>query len=124
MGFCPYLHSILFRTYSLIDSRFSLLAITLKKFVEIIKIKSKDNKIEFLNSFSWMILLITFLQDIINPQILPKLLSDKDNSIGLYKIPYGNNSGKNFNYYIDFKNFINNTKEEYTQIPDSFFYKR
>ena len=80
MGFCPYLHSILFRTYSLIDSRFSLLAITLKKFVEIIKIKSKDNKIEFLNSFSWMILLITFLQDIINPQILPKLLSDKDNS--------------------------------------------
>ena len=123
MGFCPYLHSILFRTYSLIDSRFSLLAITLKKFVEIIKIKSKDNKIEFLNSFSWMILLITFLQDIINPQILPKLLSDKDNSIGLYKIPYGNNSGKNFNYYIDFKNFINNTKEEYTQIPDSFFIK-
>ena len=80
MGFCPYLHSILFRTYSLIDPRFSLLAIALKKFIEIIKIKSTDYKIEFLNSFSWMILLITFLQDVIQPKILPKLLSDEKNS--------------------------------------------
>ena len=123
MGFCPYLHSILFRTFSLIDSRFSLLAIALKKFAEIMKIKSKPNKIEFLNSFSWMILLITFLQDIIKPQILPKLLSDKDNSNGSKKIPYGNNRGKSYDYNFAFKNFIKNTKEEYTQIPDFFFVK-
>ena len=85
MGFCPYLHSILLRTYSLIEPRFSLLANALKKFIEIIKIKSTENKNEFLNSFSWMILLITFLQDIIKPHILPKLLSDKRNSINSFE---------------------------------------
>ena len=125
MGFCPYLHSILLRTYSLIEPRFSLLANALKKFIEIIKIKSTENKNEFLNSFSWMILLITFLQDIIKPHILPKLLSDKRNSIINYPIPYGNNArDKKSNYFNkDIYSFINNIKEETSHIPICFFNK-
>ena len=128
MGFCPYLHSILFRTYSLIEPRFSLLAIALKKFIEIINIKSTENKIEFLNSFSWMILLITFLQDIIQPQVLPKLLSDEKNSIINIQIQYGKNfKVKNdfsfHNEYKTIKSFIPNIKEETSQIPSCFFDK-
>ena len=117
MGFCPYIHSTLLRTYSLIDPRFSLLAISLKKFIEVIKIKSSENKIEFLNSFSWMILLITFLQDIINPPILPKLLSYKNNSNIYYTIQYGNNKErvKHYDYFVE------NIKEENTLLPDSLF---
>ena len=128
MGFCPYLHSILFRTYSLIEPRFSLLAIALKKFIEIINIKSTENRIEFLNSFSWMILLITFLQDIIQPQVLPKLLSDEKNSIINIQIQYGKNfKVKNdfsfHNEYKTIKSFIPNIKEETSQIPSCFFDK-
>ena len=126
MGFCPYLHSILFRTYSLIDVRFSLLAISLKKFIEIIGIKYQEGKIENLNSFSWMILLITFLQDIIKPPILPKLLSDKNNSLTNYPIKYGNNYKKkeNFQYgYKTFNSFIKSIKEENTQLPEFLFKK-
>ena len=125
MGFCPYLHSILLRTYSLIDPRFSLLAISLKKFIEIIDIKYKDGNIEFLNSFSWMILLITFLQDIIKPPILPKLISDKNNSFANHPIQYGNNyknkTNKGFNK--NFNSFINSIKKENTQLPDFLFKK-
>ena len=125
MGFCPYLHSILFRTYSLIEPRFSLLAISLKKFIEIIDIKYKDGNIEFLNSFSWMILLITFLQDIIKPPILPKLISDKNNSTPNYPIQYGNNyknkTNKGFNK--NFNSFINSIKEENNQLFDFLFKK-
>ena len=117
MGFCPYLHSVLLRTYSLMDSRFPLLAITIKKFIELINIKSLDNKQEYLNSFSWMILLITFLQDIIKPRILPKILSHPNVSIINYPIQYGQNIGRGFTKYID--SFIKNIKEENTMLPET-----
>ena len=90
-GFCSYIHSILFRTYSLIDVRFSLLAIILKKFIEILDI---NNKKYYLNSFSWMVLLTTFLQDIIKPPILPKILSNKNNFFISRKIHYTNANRK------------------------------
>ena len=70
-----------------------LIVIALKSFVKKIGIKPLDNKGHFLNSFSWMILLLSFLQDIIKPPILPKILSDKYNSIKNIKIHYIN--GKN-----------------------------
>ena len=52
-GFSPYIHSILIKEYSL-------------------------NKEIYLNSFSWMMLLITFLQDIIQFPVLPKLFSNNE----------------------------------------------
>ena len=117
MGFCPYLHSVLLRTYSLMDSRFPLLAIAIKKFVGLINVKSLENKPDFLNSFSWMILLITFLQDIIKPRILPKILSYPNISITNYMIQYGQNERR---YYSkDIISFINNIKEENTMLPET-----
>ena len=120
MGLCPYLHSILLRGYALMDSRFSLLAISLKKFIELIGIKSSEYKIDYLNTFSWMILLISFLQDIIKPKILPKILSYNNNSIKNYKIPYGKNKPRN--KFID--RFVKSIKEENTSLPDSLFDKK
>ena len=107
-GFRSYFHSILFRTYSLIDARFSLLAITLKKFIQLLDLNSK---FLFLNSFCWMVLLSTFLQDIIKPPILPKLLSNKHNIIKYYKINYANyyNNEKNIQ---SFDSFIKNIQEK------------
>jgi len=121
MGFCPYLHSFILRTYSLMDPRFPLLAITLKKFIELLKIKNQDNKPDYLNSFSWMILLITFLQDIIYPKILPKILSYKNNYSKNFKITYGPNSRLIFKCL---ELFIENIKEEDTLLPDSLFNKQ
>ena len=115
MGLSPYMHSALLRAYSLMDPRFSLLAVSLKKFIEVIEIKNTENRMCFLNSFSWMILLITFLQDIIKPQILPKILSYKSNSNIYYTIEYGENNQKIKNVY----NFIENIKEENTFFSNS-----
>ena len=114
-GLRSYFHSILFRTYSLIDPRFSLLGITLKKFVQLLDINSKYL---FINSLCWMILLSNFLQDIIKPPILPKLLSNENNVIKFYKFEYGN-------YYNDeefipsFESFINNIQEKNIFLPES-----
>ena len=117
MGFSPYIHSTLLRTYSLMDPRFSLLAVFLKKFIESIGLKNSENNMGFLNSFSWMILLIAFLQDIIRPQILPKILSYKNNSNIYYTIQYGQNYKKTKNI----NNFVENIKEENTLLPDSLY---
>ena len=73
LGLGPYIHSILFREYSLMDPRFPIIAITLKYFLKKIGLKDKS----YLNTFSLMSLLIAFLQDIIYPPILPKIFSDK-----------------------------------------------
>ena len=73
-GFSPYIHSILIKEYSLIDVSYLLIAITLKYFSNI----NNLNKEIYLNSFSWMMLLITFLQDIIQFPVLPKLFSNNE----------------------------------------------
>ena len=122
MGFCPYIHSLLLRTYSLMDPRFSLLGISLKNFIKLLEIKNCENKMDFLNSFSWMILLITFLQDIIKPPILPKLLSNNNNPIKSYKMEYGQNNPRFYNK--NFSAFLSNIKTENTFLRDSLFDKK
>ena len=119
MGFCPYLHSVLIRGYALMEPRFRLLAISLKNFIKLLEIKNDSKKLDYLNSFSWMILLITFLQDIIKPQILPKVLSNNNNSIKNAQIEYGQNTKK----YRDFDRFVWSIKPENTFLPDTFFNK-
>lgn len=74
-GICSVLGSSLLREYSLYDARLSILGVTLKSVIKKYKIKNNDNMKNYLNSFSWMLLLITFLQDVIDPPVLPKLLS-------------------------------------------------
>ena len=81
IGQCPYLHSNLLRRYSLIDARFVIIALNLKYFLKLISLENdNDNKI-YLNSFSWMMLLITFLQDVIHPPVLPKLLMNANDKV-------------------------------------------
>ena len=119
-GFRSYFHSILFRTYSLIDARFSLLAITLKKFIQLLNINSKSL---FMNSFCWMVLLSTFLQDIIKPPILPKLLSDKNNIIKSCKINYPNYYNNDI-FDLTFESFITNIQSKKINLPECLFDKK
>jgi hypothetical protein len=69
------LNSTLLRCYALCDVRFPILAINFKDFL---KRKNLNNSKIYLNSFTWMMLLITYLQDIVKPPILPKLLKEKE----------------------------------------------
>lgn len=74
-GICSVYGSTLLREYSLYDARLSILGVTIKTIVKKYQINNTDSMKNFLNSFSWMLLLITFLQDIVDPPVLPKLLN-------------------------------------------------
>lgn len=106
LGFCPYLHSNILRTYSLIDARFPILVICVKHIIKKLKIKNEGYNKFYLNSFCWVMLLITFLQDIIKPAILPKLLKNAKQT--KKQISLG---GKNklFSNFKTFTNFCSNT---------------
>jgi len=80
-----------------------------------------------LNSFSWTTLLITFLQDIIQPPILPKLFSEKEINDKIKKIiKFGNGKGidkNNKNTEKNFSQFFESLKEEIIHIPDCLINK-
>ena len=123
-GFSPYIHSLLFREYSLIDVRFPLIAIALKNYVKIANLQKEY----FLNSFCWMSLLVAFLQDIIEPPVLPKLFSDNEiNEIIYKKIEFGNYKKnrikKNEENSFSFLLFFRSIKKEDIPIPDCLFKK-
>lgn len=104
LGFCPYMHSNLLRTYSMIDSRFPILALCIKEIIGLIHIKNTEGDKGYLNSFCWMMLLIVFLQDIIFPPILPKLLNEsktvkKEVEFGGKKKNFKNPSYKTLNFF-------------------------
>jgi hypothetical protein len=114
LGYGPYIHSILFREYSLMDPRFPILAITLKYFLKKIGIKDK----KCLNTFSLMSLLVAFLQDIINPPILPKIFSDQKSEIINKSIPVVSEiNEKKINSFID------NMSKKSISLPKNIFYK-
>ena len=125
LGYPPYLHSLLFREYCLIEPRLPMIGITLKYLKDILGF---NNKQLFLNSYCWMSLLIIFLQDIINPPILPKVYSDTTiNDIIYQDIEYGNNIKKIKHEYNDKENFMvffSNTKRNIVPIPDCLFNKK
>ena len=117
LGLCPFLHSVLVRKYSLLDARFPILMICLKELLKILRINNKDDNY-YLNTFTWSLLLITFLQDIINPPILPKLLKNSKGKNSFIRF------GKNFTLKKVNKtteDFIKNSYLESTKIPlDNF----
>ena len=126
LGLPPYIHSLLFREYSLMDPRFPLVAISLKKFIKNLGLAKNENYInKYLNSFCWISLLIAFLQDIIDPPILPKVFSYNNNSIINSNIEYGNfYKSKNIKYnnkYSKLRQFINNIKNENVELPSCLF---
>ena len=121
-GFCPYLHSCLIRSYCLMDARFPILGLCIKKILKIVKLINKDYEQIYLNTFSWMLLLITFLQDIIEPPILPKLLSDSENEFVYSYIKYGNNLKEKRNDDMNnFESYLNNIYPENIKIPINNF---
>ena len=114
LGYGPYIHSILFREYSLMDPRFPILAITLKYFLKKIGLKNK----KYLNTFSFMSLLVAFLQDIINPPILPKIFSDKNSEIINKSIPvFSEDKEKKINPFIEL------LSKKSIFLPKNIFYK-
>ena len=115
-GFCPYIHSLLFKQYSIIDPRFPLIAMALKKFIKILNFPKEC----YLNSFSWMNLLVSFFQDIIKPPLLPKLFSNKLNNIIIKETEFGK---KSKNQQKTFFIFFENTHNEKIPIPDCLFKK-
>lgn len=125
LALCPYIHSLLFREYSLMDPRFPLVAISLKKFIKNLGLTKKGNELfNYLNSFCWISLLVAFLQDIVEPPILPKIFShsDKNDSKIMCNIEYGNFYNKK-RYYnpkkitSKLREFINNIKTKNVELP-------
>ena len=115
VGYTPYLHSVLFRTYNLIDARFSMLVLCIKYIVKEIGLKTLSSETSFLNSFSWEMLVKAFLQDIIKPPVLPKIIESSDQEVItakfgklFYNVAEG---GKNL------KNFVNDMYNENINIP-------
>ena len=116
LGFSPYLHSSIFRSYSLMDSRFPILVYIIKYLVKKLGIKYEVNENNsYLNSFSWVLLIISFLQDIIDPPILPKLFENC--SFIKKNIFFGDIQKKKFGAY-DFNDFIYGIKTNTVKIPN------
>lgn len=115
VGNTPYLHSNLFRLYGLLDNRFSILVLCIKYIIKEMGLKSIANETSFLNSFSWEMLLKAFLQDIIKPPVLPKLIENSEQkriNIKLGNLFINNDGGKNL------RNFIYDIYNEKINIPD------
>ena len=115
VGYTPYLHSVLFRIYNLLDARFSMLVLCIKYIIKEIGLKTISGETSFLNSFSWEMLIKAFLQDILKPPILPKLIEHSDQhkiSVKFGKLFFNVEGGKNL------KNFINDMYTESITISD------
>ena len=75
-GICSYFGEILLREYALMDFRFPMLVIYLKHILSVKNIKNSENQKAYINSFAWTNILLTFLQDILEPPLFPRLLSE------------------------------------------------
>ena len=121
-GFSPYLHSSIFRAFSLMDSRFPILVCLMKKIIEILDLKyinSKDSNNCNLNSFCWVLLIISYLQDIIFPPILPKIFENchsinKNISYAFNFVKFKQNKYNNPEFFY----FISSMKKECVKIPN------
>ena len=115
VGYTPYLHSVLFRIYNLLDARFSMLVLCIKYIIKEIGLKTYAGETNFLNSFSWELLVKAFLQDIIKPPILPKIIENSDQDI--INARFGKmffnleSGGKSLN------NFVNDMYNEKINVP-------
>ena len=105
IGETPYIHSILFRAYSIMDSRFAIIGMTLKYFLKKLVVPNEFNFNT--NTFPFMSLLVAFLQDIIQPPILPKIFSVPNSNNFMHKIPFSKYLlEKKLNPYIDSLDYI------------------
>ena len=120
VGYTPYLHSVLFRVYNLLDARYSMLVLCIKYIIKEMSLKTITAETSFLNSFSWEMLIKAFLQDIIKPPILPKLIENSNHkqlSVKFGKLFFNVEGGKNL------KNFVNDMYNEKISVPDINYLK-
>ncbi len=129
------LNSLLLRTYSLIDNRFLIICHYLKKLLERLGLKNTETNKNYINSYSWALILITYLQNLKKP-ILPKLLEydrSREKS-GYYELKIINkriftnlkdniNEISNFNFIDDSNILYNNKKSTSAQCVGSLIYK-
>ena len=91
-GICSFYGEILLREYSLMDFRFPMLVIYIKHILSAKKIKNSEKQKSYINSFAWTNILLTFLQDILDPPLFPRLLNE-DNKKSI-EIKVGGGKGK------------------------------
>ena len=89
-GICSYYGELLLREYSLIDFRFPMLVVYLKHIISKKNIKNSEEEKIYINSFAWTNILLTFLQDILDPPLFPKLLNEKNRKTIIIKVGGGN----------------------------------
>ena len=116
----PINNSKMIRLYSLFDQRFHILGLFLKHWVKINNIKGAPNG--FLSSYALLILIIHFLQNNVEPKILP-VLQEIQNVQQIYKYHYGEKElTTNLYYEQDFDkmkrymNVINNGNENNSSV--------
>ena len=104
----PVINSKMIRLYSLFDQRFHIIGSFLKHWVKINNIKGAPKG--FLSSYALLILIIHFLQNVVEPKILP-VLQEIRNVNKEYKYYYGEKElSTNIYYEEDFdkaKNYMN-----------------
>ena len=124
----PINNSRMIRLYSLFDQRFHILGLFLKYWVKINNIKGAPNG--FLSSYALLILIIHFLQNVVEPKILPILQNIKNEKIE-YKYHYGEKElttnlyyEQDFNEMKEYMNSVNCGNENnssVTQLLVQFF---
>ena len=123
-GLCGMMNSTLIRYYSIIDTRFSILAYNIKNLVKELEIANNENSKEYLNSYSWMLLLITFLQDYNHIPVLPKLMGNQFNKVNIKILNFENknkkqNNIKQFEKILD-NNLLRDEEYELYEFPIEF----
>lgn len=111
----PILNTNLIRLYSLYDQRFHILGLYIKHWVKINKIHgAADN---YLSSYALLLMLINFLQNIIEPKVLPNLQKIEKKEV-LYEYPQNSENVKTNIYYEEdvqkikaYMNLVNGGKE-------------
>lgn len=101
----PILNTKLLRLYSIYDQRFHILGLYLKHWSKINKIHgAADN---YLSSYALLVMLIHFLQRVVEPRVLPNLQKVENKEI-IYEY---NQNGENISTNIYFEEDINKIKQ-------------
>lgn len=93
-GICSFFGEILLREYSLMDFRFPMLVIYIKHILSVKKIKNSEKQKSYINSFAWTNILLTFLQDILDPPLFPRLLNEDNKREITIKVGGGKGKGE------------------------------
>ena len=133
-GICSYYGELLLREYSLMDFRFPMLVIYIKHIISNYHIKNTEEDKSYINSFAWTNILLTFLQDILDPPLFPKLLNEKNKNKIAIKVGGGAgiNQKKKLENEIEFQKIRsfdvaalddNNNIKNIEQIKEQFYGK-